>query len=662
MAVVVSFFICWLPFHAQRLLASYLVKDENQNQFLLDIYLKLTYISGVMYYLSSTVNPLLYQLMSAKFRLAFKETFKCSLFKCAIFRRRLSGGNGATSAAPTSAQRGPHDSPSNSMRANGSANHESTTVSCCQCNAAQSQQRPLPSSEAYQFTPDRSSQAGDTMQWPSNGAKGSNAASLVDAGLLTRVRGRLNSSLGSLLNIAGGANNRCPQLKLRCCPNCPLRSTHRLGLTKRLQRNFRRSFRSEYEASSANSTPLLCPVHRDNRGQANGSQQKQRARTMLKFIRSPTPSSQNCTPNGQLVGLTRLSSREDDETDSCAAPAGHEGKMNSLIRAKCEDEEEADDEELLVSSTTGSRTQSSAGCSLQSSSPDQREQQLQSGCLAATATGSSELRECKAPPDVRACRQQQQQQQTAAARQTIGANLGQRRRRLSLQQQSNDSNASSSMSAADNLRQQRSGQSRRQQQRFESKKQQKQRRKSSSLCQGNCVNSQEKTRNTATNNNNDGNLINLNSGPQQRGGKRQQQQLSSSLSSSEKYLTLDGGKKLSFSTTTSGAVDDCASFTSSALTNSQHHLNIIGGEVQCLAAEVEAEANNEDVNNSDSQEIEEEPSTAIDAHQSTSDFDERHADEDCEEEEERQRSACCNTPTPAQVAPPPPPLKTTTAG
>lgn len=81
-AVVVSFFICWLPFHAQRLLASYLAKEANQNPFLLDVYSKLTYISGIMYYLSSTINPLLYQLMSAKFRLAFKETFKCSLFKC----------------------------------------------------------------------------------------------------------------------------------------------------------------------------------------------------------------------------------------------------------------------------------------------------------------------------------------------------------------------------------------------------------------------------------------------------------------------------------------------------------------------------------------------------------------------------------------------------
>lgn len=40
-----------------------------------------------MYYLSSTINPLLYQLMSAKFRLAFKETFHCSLFRCAMFLR-----------------------------------------------------------------------------------------------------------------------------------------------------------------------------------------------------------------------------------------------------------------------------------------------------------------------------------------------------------------------------------------------------------------------------------------------------------------------------------------------------------------------------------------------------------------------------------------------
>lgn len=113
-AVVVSFFICWVPFHAQRLLASYLVRDENQNQLLMDIYHRLTYISGVMYYLSSTINPLLYQLMSAKFRLAFKETFRCSLFRCAIL-----GG----------ARRGrtPNNSPTNSLK----ENQTSSQPACC---------------------------------------------------------------------------------------------------------------------------------------------------------------------------------------------------------------------------------------------------------------------------------------------------------------------------------------------------------------------------------------------------------------------------------------------------------------------------------------------------------------------------------------------------
>lgn len=115
-AVVVSFFICWLPFHAQRLLASYLVKDENQNQFLLDIYLKLTYISGVMYYLSSTINPLLYQLMSAKFRLAFKETFNCSLFRCVLPKRYANGLAGR--------------SPSNSLKTH---NNGQICSGCCCC-------------------------------------------------------------------------------------------------------------------------------------------------------------------------------------------------------------------------------------------------------------------------------------------------------------------------------------------------------------------------------------------------------------------------------------------------------------------------------------------------------------------------------------------------
>lgn len=83
MAVVVSFFICWLPFHAQRILAQYLAAHWGEdNGLLVDLHFKTFYISGVLYYLSPTINPILYQLMSAKFRLAFRETFNCSLFDC----------------------------------------------------------------------------------------------------------------------------------------------------------------------------------------------------------------------------------------------------------------------------------------------------------------------------------------------------------------------------------------------------------------------------------------------------------------------------------------------------------------------------------------------------------------------------------------------------
>ncbi|XP_043271441.1 pyrokinin-1 receptor-like [Venturia canescens] len=73
-AVVVAFFICWAPFHAQRLLAVYAQSSEEESQAALStVYTVLTYVSGVFYYLSTTVNPLLYNIMSNKFREAFKS-------------------------------------------------------------------------------------------------------------------------------------------------------------------------------------------------------------------------------------------------------------------------------------------------------------------------------------------------------------------------------------------------------------------------------------------------------------------------------------------------------------------------------------------------------------------------------------------------------------
>ncbi|XP_076766318.1 pyrokinin-1 receptor [Xylocopa sonorina] len=73
-AVVVAFFICWAPFHAQRLMAVYAHNSTTRPQnTLVIVYTILTYVSGVFYYLSTTVNPLLYNIMSNKFRKAFKS-------------------------------------------------------------------------------------------------------------------------------------------------------------------------------------------------------------------------------------------------------------------------------------------------------------------------------------------------------------------------------------------------------------------------------------------------------------------------------------------------------------------------------------------------------------------------------------------------------------
>nr|XP_027204166.1 trissin receptor-like [Dermatophagoides pteronyssinus] len=74
-AVVIAFFFCYSPFHAQRVLATSMHRYKIQSSTIHYVYVLLTHISGITYYLSATINPILYQLMSRKFRLAFKDTF-----------------------------------------------------------------------------------------------------------------------------------------------------------------------------------------------------------------------------------------------------------------------------------------------------------------------------------------------------------------------------------------------------------------------------------------------------------------------------------------------------------------------------------------------------------------------------------------------------------
>ncbi|XP_064594485.1 pyrokinin-1 receptor-like isoform X2 [Liolophura sinensis] len=78
-AVVVAFFICWAPFHAQRLMTLY-IKRDDWNEELIVVQSHLFYVSGILYFFSSTVNPILYNLLSRKYRQAFKRT----LCRCCI--------------------------------------------------------------------------------------------------------------------------------------------------------------------------------------------------------------------------------------------------------------------------------------------------------------------------------------------------------------------------------------------------------------------------------------------------------------------------------------------------------------------------------------------------------------------------------------------------
>ncbi|OWR43607.1 diapause hormone receptor [Danaus plexippus plexippus] len=75
-AVVVAFFVCWAPFHAQRLVAIYGTSENHlaKSPVLLKVYYFMTYFSGVFYYMSTCINPIFYNIMSNKFREAFKNT------------------------------------------------------------------------------------------------------------------------------------------------------------------------------------------------------------------------------------------------------------------------------------------------------------------------------------------------------------------------------------------------------------------------------------------------------------------------------------------------------------------------------------------------------------------------------------------------------------
>ncbi|NWI09043.1 NMUR2 protein, partial [Crypturellus soui] len=88
--LVMVFAICWAPFHIDRLFFSFVVEWTEP---LANIFNLIHVVSGVFFYLSSAVNPIIYNLLSQRFRMAFLCVISPHCKHCAPKR--------ATSKIPT---------------------------------------------------------------------------------------------------------------------------------------------------------------------------------------------------------------------------------------------------------------------------------------------------------------------------------------------------------------------------------------------------------------------------------------------------------------------------------------------------------------------------------------------------------------------------------
>ncbi|XP_048189843.1 neuromedin-U receptor 2 [Perognathus longimembris pacificus] len=74
--LVLVFAVCWTPFHIDRLFFSF-VEEWTES---LAVAFNLTHVvSGVFFYLSSAVNPIIYNLLSRRFQTAFRNVISCKL-------------------------------------------------------------------------------------------------------------------------------------------------------------------------------------------------------------------------------------------------------------------------------------------------------------------------------------------------------------------------------------------------------------------------------------------------------------------------------------------------------------------------------------------------------------------------------------------------------
>ncbi|KFQ54505.1 Neurotensin receptor type 1, partial [Nestor notabilis] len=72
-AVVIAFVVCWLPYHIRRLMFCY-VPSSHWTDSLFNFYHYFYMLTNVLFYISSAINPILYNLVSANFRQIFLST------------------------------------------------------------------------------------------------------------------------------------------------------------------------------------------------------------------------------------------------------------------------------------------------------------------------------------------------------------------------------------------------------------------------------------------------------------------------------------------------------------------------------------------------------------------------------------------------------------
>lgn len=86
--IVASLMLCWLPIQIRRVMMASLPKSSWNSEFF-HFYVKLQPVADTFFYLSSVINPLLYNVSSRQFREVFVQVLRCRLTIQHVNRRTI---------------------------------------------------------------------------------------------------------------------------------------------------------------------------------------------------------------------------------------------------------------------------------------------------------------------------------------------------------------------------------------------------------------------------------------------------------------------------------------------------------------------------------------------------------------------------------------------